>query len=471
MRPIKRLPCLCVLYIFGLASLKNGVPPSFMDVSPPRYRRYSTARHGQVPRSGDADVLPPYTRRNTLAQPAVRHEPTEHVYLLTEKNRPFVTLKLYSSAKSAKSLPTFFEKENINGTLEINADKGDSIQSITAVVTGRIITGSGAGDSFKFLTHSLPIWSKSPEVPRVPSPTEAASKSKLLGRCEWPLSIPLPRTVTIPNEAGAMQTYSLPETFLERRTAASIQYDFTIQISRGMLRTNSQIKTAFGYVPSTRPGQASLLRQLAYQQSTPLAGPSSDREGWKSVRPVPARALMYRKHQAEVQCILSLAKPLTYTRGTTLPCFLTIQGADDNTLDLFAAPSAVNLKLQRRVRYFSKVSPESSGPWHEAVEEVGSATWWPSAATRSRAGARHLEGEIKLPKDLRPTTTIGNFSISYHVVLRPFDIPHGTSEDRSLVSEPVEIATMHAHGPRPQAYAPPEYASPSRPDDYYVLAF
>ncbi|KAG6857382.1 hypothetical protein H0H87_004744 [Tephrocybe sp. NHM501043] len=437
-----------------------------MDVSPPRYRRYSTVRPGLEPTSGDE--LPAYTRRNTLAQPVARHEPTEHVYLLTEKNRTFVTLKLYSSAKSAKSLPTFFEKENINGTLEINADKGDSIQSITAIVTGRIITGSAAADSFKFLSQSLPIWSKSADVPRVPSPTDAASKTKLLGRCEWPLSIPLPRTVTIPNESGSMQTYSLPETFLERRTTASIQYDFTIQISRGMLRTNSQIKTAFGYVPSTRPGQASLLRQLAYQQCTPLVGPHSDRDGWKSLRPVSARALMYRTAKVEVQCSLFLAKPLSYTRGTTLPCYLTLQGADDNTLDLFATPSAVDLKLQRRIRFYGAATELSNGPWNETVEDVGHATWWPAAGTRIRSGVRHLEGEIKLAKDLRPTTAIGCFSISYHVVLRPFDIPHSSSDNRSLLSEPVEIATMHAHGPRPQAYSPPAYASPSRSDDFYV---
>lgn len=100
--------------------------------SPPRYRRYSTSRHGPVPCSGDE--LPPYTRRNTLTQPIARREPTEHIYKLTEKNRPFVTLKLYSSAKSSASLPTFFEKENINGTLEVLAEKGDSISSITAIV-------------------------------------------------------------------------------------------------------------------------------------------------------------------------------------------------------------------------------------------------------------------------------------------------------------------------------------------------
>ncbi|KAG5647015.1 hypothetical protein DXG03_001740 [Asterophora parasitica] len=210
-----------------------------MDVaSPPSYRRISSVRPGPVPLS--VDDLPPYTRRNTLAQPIARREPVEHVYLLSEKNRPWVTLKLYSSAKSSKSLPTFFEKENINGTLEIDAERGDSIQSITATITGRIITGARPDDSFKFLNHSLPIWSKSSDIPRMPSPSEGASKSKLLGRCEWPLSIPVPRTVTVPNGSGAMEACPLPETFLERHTAASIQYDFTITISRGMLRADNQ---------------------------------------------------------------------------------------------------------------------------------------------------------------------------------------------------------------------------------------
>jgi hypothetical protein len=39
-----------------------------------------------------------------------------------------------SSAKSAKSLPTFFEKERINGSFQLTAEKGDSIQSVTVTV-------------------------------------------------------------------------------------------------------------------------------------------------------------------------------------------------------------------------------------------------------------------------------------------------------------------------------------------------
>ncbi|RDB25527.1 hypothetical protein Hypma_006735 [Hypsizygus marmoreus] len=441
-----------------------------MDVaSPPRYRRFSSVRPGLVPRS--TDELPPYTRRNTLAQPLVRREPTEHVYLLTEKNRPWVTLKLYSSAKSSKSLPTFFEKENINGSVEINADKGDSIQSITALVTGRIITGASVHDSSTFLSLSLPIWSKSTDIPRVPSPSEGASKSKLLGHCEWPLSIPLPRTVSVPNGTGGVETCRLPETFLERHTTASIQYDFAIVISRGKLRADSQIKTAFGYVPSSRPEAPSMLRQLAYQEGTALVGPQHDPEGWNTLRPIVARGMMYHSQLVEVQCNLSLARPSCYTRGAIIPCYLTLQASDGRLLDHFAAPSAIVVKLLRRLRYFSKPSHSRMDvAWHETVEEVSTAVWWPSASLSSTPTSRHLEGEIKLGKDLRPTTSAGHFSISYQVVLRPFDVPHFASENRSLLlSEPVEIATMHAKGPRPQAYSPPPYASNSRPtNEYYA---
>jgi hypothetical protein len=68
-----------------------------------------------------------------------------------------------------------------------------------------------------------------------------------------------------------------------------------------------RIKTAFGYVPSSRPELPSVLRQLAYQQNTPLPGPHYDPQGWKTLRPVPARGVMYKSRQVEVQCTVSMS--------------------------------------------------------------------------------------------------------------------------------------------------------------------
>ncbi|RXW17835.1 hypothetical protein EST38_g8027 [Candolleomyces aberdarensis] len=437
-------------------------------LSPPQYRRLS--RQGQVPPS-PASELPPYSRRHTLHQPvpAARREPTEHVFQLSEgKGKPWVTLKLRSSAKSSKSLPTFFEKENINGQLELTAERGDNIQAITAIqLSGRIISGAGSNDTFTFLNQTLPIWSKSLDSPRVPSPSEGASSAKLLGHCVWPLSIPIPRTVELPSGGGDVRSYRLPETFLERYTKVSIQYDLSIIISRGGLRSDNVIKTAFGYVPSSRPEAPSILRQLVYQEKLPLPGPSTDPEGWKTLRPVSARGCMFKTRPVEARCTLSLAKPLCYTRGSVLPCFVTLEGREPAVLDVLSNPGSVVVKLRRRVRFYNQATAtRREVSWNESVEDVGTAVWWqPATDSQNNPYTRHLEGEIHLAKDLRPTCEIAHFSISYFVVLCPFKAANYSSDNAALLSEPVEIATMYAKGPRPNAYAPPAYDSASRPGD------
>ena len=69
--------------------------------------------------------------------------------------------------------------------------------------------------------------------------------------------------------------------------------------------TFSSIKTAFGYVPSTRPDPPSLLKQMAYQQFLPLPGPLSDPDGWKKLRPVALRGVAFKSHKAEARCTVS----------------------------------------------------------------------------------------------------------------------------------------------------------------------
>jgi len=110
----------------------------------------------------------------------------------------------------------------------------------TLQVTGRIITGSSIHDSFVFLNVSTPIWAKSMDTPRMESPSQGTTSNKLFGHCVWPLSIPLPRTVIVPTGSGEMRSCRLPETFLERNTRVSVQYDLTITISRGRLRSDNR---------------------------------------------------------------------------------------------------------------------------------------------------------------------------------------------------------------------------------------
>jgi hypothetical protein len=96
-----------------------------------------------------------------------------------------------------------------------------------------------------------------------------------------------------------------------------------------------------------------------------------------------------------------------------MPCFLTLEGNDTQVLDLLSAPSSIVLSLRRRVRFYNKTSSSRSDvAWNEMVEDMGVAVWWPSSDVPSDAHARHLEGEIRLAKDLRPTSEMGHFSIS-----------------------------------------------------------
>jgi len=195
--------------------------------------------------------------------------------------------------------------------------------------------------------------------------------------------------------------------------------------------------------------------------------------------------------------------------------FLILEGRDSQAMDLLANPNAIVVSLRRRVRFFKRTCTSAEEvAWNEKVEDMGAATWWPSAAhdVHSTETTRHLEGEIRLTKDMRPTSEMGHFSISvstephfrfepaffvhtpsftsiitisggrckdnkqrslldcksyeadvwirsiqYAVVLSPFRAVGFMSDSAALLSEPVEIATMHSKGPRMTAYAPPAY--------------
>jgi hypothetical protein len=99
--------------------------------------------------------------------------------------------------------------------------------------------------------------------------------------------------------------------------------------------------------------------------------------------------------------------------------FLTLEGRESRAMDLLAIPSAISVVLRRRVRFFNKtcISREDVA-WNENVKDVITALWWPSTTqeVRSDATTRYLEGEIRLPKDLRPTSEMGHFSISVSFV-------------------------------------------------------
>ncbi|KAJ7227370.1 hypothetical protein GGX14DRAFT_488992 [Mycena pura] len=441
-----------------------------MDASsPPRYRRFS--RPGPAPPSADIGDLPSYTRRNTLAQPVVRRQPVEHVYPIATdgKATPWATLMLRSSAKSPKSLPVFHEKEHINGSFQLTSEKSDSVQSVTVTVTGRLVTGSSVDDSFTFLRQELPLWSRAES-------RSSGAASKLLGTSLWPFSIPLPKAVSV-KDVGGDTLYRLPETFLERHIRASITYEISVLVSRGKLRSDSEIKARFAYIPSVRPESPSILRQLAYRERTELAGPEADPAGWSVSIMEVVRGTIFKTRQTTTLCMLSLANPLSYTRGTVIPFRMTLECSDGQALDVLSAPSAPVVTLRRCVRYQNlSTSTKRGADWAENSEDVCRATLWPcGGADREAPYSRSLEGEIKLPKDLPSTSSIGRFTVSYTIVVSSFDaIGFLPSSSQPFLAKSVTIATTHARdSPRPIEYAPPSYSPsllPKRNEFYAALA-
>jgi len=70
------------------------------------------------------------------------------------------------------------------------------------------------------------------------------------------------------------------------------------------------------------------------------------------------------------------------------------------------------------VRYYKESGARKAQVgWIEHSEDVATASWWNSSSGTGRTQRAdphicHLEGEISVPKDLKPTASMGHFSIS-----------------------------------------------------------
>lgn len=265
------------------------------------------------------------------------------------------------------------------------------------------------------------------------------------------------------------------------------------------------MKTAIVYTPSIIPASASVARQLAYSEGSPLPGPTVDPEGWHTLPKVMVCGELLGRRKVEVGCTLSLAKPLCYTRGAVIPCYLTLESSNSHALGLLSTPKSPFARLTRRVRYtqdmtsstettlnepstsFSVLAGDSasstaarfpgssryggkdinmvgggkSGGMIQEVDAVELAVWRiPLNDAPSEMNLKRLEGEIHLAKDLQPTCRFPHFSVEYAVEMLPL-VPHGcgplsSEQKQCLLVQPVEIATHHSkEGPIPTAFSEP----------------
>ncbi|KAJ7745723.1 hypothetical protein B0H16DRAFT_971557 [Mycena metata] len=427
--------------------------------------------------------LPAYSARDRPSTAGAVRELTEHTFEIKDKKKKaWATLKLKSNAKSPANLPTFLEGNKITGSVTLDLSSSEKILGVRVLIRGQIITGPQDKDRVYFLDTSTPLWLKGMANPRdsVSGASGSHYNGKLSGDYHWPFSISLPKEVTLSDPTGKQSlTYHLPQSFLERTSRASVYYELFVHIARSTLRVDDKLQTMFIYVPAIRPDPPSRLRQLAYRQNGPIPGPDADPEGWHTLRTVSVRGNVFNARRVKIQCIvrifpprsfplshtrsqLSLAKPLSYTRGSVIPCSLTYLCDDSQALNLVCTPATTNICLHREVSFQNApVAAEYSVPREtqvtDSILEITRAVWWP--VYDGRGSSCRFDGEMHLPKSLKPTSNMSHFAVRYYVVMLPFQVTAFTAEapPRLILKQEVQIATMLPKGPKPRVYTPPTY--------------
>ncbi|GBE88581.1 hypothetical protein SCP_1303980 [Sparassis crispa] len=394
---------------------------------------------------------------------------TQHSFHLTKKDgEHWLSLTVVSRAATNVETPMFFQGGLVGGTLMLNLEKEDIIDSVHIALTGQLNYFSHSASYFLNMKRTL--WSCSvdqdPEV-LADAPNTVKQSGKLKGRYEWPFSFKLPKGVSIVSHIdvdSARKNFRLPPSLSDGISGVRVEYQLAVRVERGRLRSHSKLVVPILFNPLLRPTTPSITRQLAYRENFPLVGADGDPEGWKTLPPVKLRGKIFKSIAVEAACTLSLARPLCYTRGTPIPLMLTIESADQQALDLLATRHAIVVRLVQRTSFgttmpgFRETSAEEQPLKEVRSRSIGRAVWWPPENEVQLPNRRTLAGEIHIPEAVSPRCHILNFNLDHMVVIEPFQaVGFIPSEKKPLLRESVEIVTAFAEGPRPRAYMPPHY--------------
>ncbi|KAF9475101.1 hypothetical protein BDN70DRAFT_996645 [Pholiota conissans] len=459
-------------------SITTDVPPS----QPPSYdfAAQTTRLNDDLVATPPVPDLPAYTTGQRprafprAREPAERQNPQEYYYELKKRGKAFAILTITTEGTyHSKHMPTFVEGQPIKGRVQLILDKPDPIQSVVLTVLGQFITGANQGEQLSFIDITHVIWTQADGEPKHASASDDDSSppsnspkftGKLQGEYTWPFSIDLPKEVVLTvGHRNEHQVFHPPQTFSERHTRATISYEICLKLMRNKLRADHRIPAQFGYIPITLPPPLPPLRRLAYEQGTPLIGPTSDPDGWHASETIRMRGSIFNTRSLHMECQLFLAKPLSYTRGSVIPMCLRLASDDRQAVDLVSSIKSIVVRLRRRIKYHhnSEKTLESLA-WRDAIDHSQLAVWWPSAegSEDTYGHIRFVSGELHLRPDIKPTSAMGPFRIEYSVVLFPFDaVGIELAETDPLIEVPVDIVTAFARGPRPRMLAPPGYES------------
>ncbi|KAH8100788.1 hypothetical protein BXZ70DRAFT_1064411 [Cristinia sonorae] len=439
-----------------------------------------------------SDVLPSYTRRDPRISNAPTAAPTareqrRHTRHLVKNGRNWLTLSFQSPANDSgdPELPHFSQTTPISGSVHLRLPGEAVVRSVSVSVIGEL---SSPTHYVRFLTVTRQLFvSDASDLDRsLPDPPDIF-EGKLSGEHVWPFSIQLPKGVSIlfGTSISARHNFRLPPTLTNAMSKARIQYKLVVRVKKGILSTDNRLTADFVYTPLLRPAQPSILRQIACLENQPLIGPDGDPDGWRCLRPLTLRGKIFNARSIEATCVkvayqvslflfnakLSIARPVCYTRGTTIPLVLSISSSDTQALDLLSLPSAPTCQLMRHATFSMHVDSTSlevissnSREWFPEV--IGTAVWRQAFEdTGNSPHRRILHGDIVIPADTPPSCNIVNFHLQYTITLVDIKAvaftPSAESRRTPMHSELVPIVTVPAPGPLEASSLPPMYESVS----------
>ncbi|KAJ7779266.1 hypothetical protein B0H16DRAFT_809918 [Mycena metata] len=399
-------------------------------------------------RGGVAAALPSDLGANSTPNATAVAAPKDYSYELRNSwGKPWATLTLLADPRFSSTVPTFVEGSDITGSVSLNLRNRDPIKSVVITIKGDLVVVGDADKRLAFVQSRELLWTTSMGDPQTPNSAADKWDGKLHGQYRWPFSIDMQEVLG--------EQFRLPHTFTEHFSRAKIEYYVELRIIRGKFRSDDRSIAHFTYFSMQRPNRASTLREVAYRNHSNLPGPSLDPGGWHTLQPVQICGTIFGARSVDAKCTVFLGKPLCYTRGSSIPCALTIETNDSQAADILASIRSSALYLQRCIEC-------SFGDSFTVLRPCGQATWWPSSDIVVAQGScqRHLIGEIHLRDDLQPSTAIEEFRIEYTVVLfPPSAVAFKPESSDPLISERIEIVTRFAQGPRPQPATPVAHKS------------
>lgn len=294
------------------------------------------------------------------------------------------------------------------------------------------------------------------------------------GKKEFDFRINLPSEVEVNksqwHDLKINKSIRLPPTLSSKAWSWAFYYEIVVDLKRsGLLTIDDTLRQAIGYTPVLKEPKPSPLRLQAYKDGSPIPGPTTDPDGWKTFPPVDIKGELFKTRKVAATYSLSIAAPLIYASGTSVPFFLTVESSDGQALGLLSDHHAPDVGIRRKIKTVPGVGDAGGSivmPGSEEERPISNVVWTNPPGGQVEGGGpnkRVLYGEMKLPTGsmLRPSFEFGDFHMKYCIdMFAPLITGFVPENKQRLFRTDVEICTVaaqydrHANGQAGGSHAP-----------------